>query len=71
MLSTLSDVINMELVTAKSAAVWVWDTFAEKILASGGRGIKNKWSKFNWHRAEEQYCKNMQAQLGTVRLLGA
>lgn len=56
--------------TATKAALWLWDTFGEKISTLGASTIKAQWKKFNWLRAENDYRSKVHSQLSTIRLLG-
>ncbi|HVF54594.1 MAG TPA: hypothetical protein VM934_00510, partial [Pyrinomonadaceae bacterium] len=57
--------------TALSAiGAWAWDKYGKTITDKTAGAVKDRWSKFQWKDAADNYRKKIKNLYGTMQIMG-
>lgn len=55
---------------AVTAGAWIWDKYGETVVEKATGAIKDRWNKFKWRGAAEDYRAKIKKLYGTMQIMG-
>jgi len=55
---------------AITAGAWLWEKYGETVAGKTADAVKDRWDKFKWKDAAEEYRKKIKKLYGTMQIMG-